>query len=187
MVARRPAIVRSRDRCPRTWTRFSMNASWLCGYECSVAPWACSCSLYRGHHDLVRMLVPVRIVMVVVTVLVPLAGKTPDQQAEARQHQDGADDVSLLDVDLLLEAGAYRSHHAGQDQRRENVAAGGETADPGHPQEAPPLSAGNNRQRHPVVGEVRVDEADPGGRANEQDQRSHALRADPRGGACAAR
>ena len=98
---------------------------------------------------------------------VTMANQSPDQKANARDHQHAADNVALLCLDLLLELEADERDHATQHDRCEHVTAGGQGCDPREPGQAPMLRTSNYGQWHPMVREYRVDYCD-GGRADDE-------------------
>jgi hypothetical protein len=51
-----------------------------------------------------------------------VTGQAPNQKADARDHQNPADDVALLGFDLLLELEADQGHHTAQRDRGEDMA-----------------------------------------------------------------
>jgi hypothetical protein len=73
--------------------------------------------VWRVRHCRHHVFVLVRIVLVQIVVVimgVAMTGHSPNEEAQARQNQNGAYDVALLDVDLLLKAQANQCDHAGE-------------------------------------------------------------------------
>jgi len=63
----------------------------------------------------VMLLLSVVLVTVVVVFMgVAMTGHSPNEEAQASQNQNGAHDVTLLDVHLMLKAQANQCDHAGE-------------------------------------------------------------------------
>jgi hypothetical protein len=99
---------------------------------------------------------------------VAVAGEAPRQEAGAGQHEDSADDVPLLALDLALKLQTDHSDQATENQRGQNVAARSQDADPRRPSERPSLGSRHDGDRSPVVWKDRMQDADS--RRREQDQ-----------------
>ena len=63
----------------------------------------------------VMLLLSVVLVTFVVVIMgVAMTGHSPNEEAQASQNQNGAHDVTLLNVDLMLKAQANQCDHAGE-------------------------------------------------------------------------
>jgi hypothetical protein len=100
-------------------------------------------------------------------VRVAVTAQVPDEQGRPAHDQQGADDVTLLGLDLALKLETDECDHAAEDEGRKDVGACRKRAHATEPEQGPPLRASHHRQRHPVVGEQRVHETD-GGCSHEQ-------------------
>lgn len=121
--------------------------------------------------------------LVVVRVLVAVSGmavrmatvarERPGQKPDSGKYEDDADDVALLRLEGMTELEAHGSNDARDDQRGEYVSDRGKEADPGNVRDAPPLRPPDNCQRHPVIRQDGVEEADgAGGDDQERDRRA---------------
>jgi hypothetical protein len=135
---------------------------------------------------LVRMIVLVRMRMVVrvavsmfVRMVVPVVsvpGQLQCREAEAGEDQDGADDGVLRALDRGAELQADGDDDGAEGDRDENVRDAREPRQPGNAGERVAAGAPDDRERHPVVGEDGVPEADAGGRGDQSRRgRAHSV------------
>ena len=68
--------------------------------------------------------------------------------------------MTLLGLDLLMELEADEGNQGAKDDGGQHVAAGGQEADPGHADQAPPLGSADNSEWHPMIREDGVEDAD---------------------------
>ena len=72
---------------------------------------------------------------------VSVTGQSPDQEADAGDHQDPANDVALLGFDLFLELKPDEGNHPTKRDGCEHMAGGRQGRHPRQARQAPVLSA----------------------------------------------
>lgn len=108
----------------------------------------------------------------IVVMMMPMASKPPDEEAEARQHQHTADDVTLLRLKCVSKLQPHEHDDARDDNRGQHMPHRREEAHPCDPSDAPALCPSDHSRRHPVIGQDGVQEADYAGGYQEKRNRS---------------
>lgn len=92
----------------------------------------------------------------------------PDAEGDPGQDQDRPHNVALLGFEGGTEPEPHGGNDAGDDERGDHVPDRREEADAGDMGKRPPLGAGNNGKRNPMIRQDGVQEADGPGSKNEQ-------------------
>jgi hypothetical protein len=111
--------------------------------------------------------VGVRVPGVGVIVVVAVAGQLQDGEPEAGGDQDRAHNRVLGTLDSRTKLESDGDDHAAQHDRDQDMGHPGQAGEPGHAGERIASGASQDGQRHPVVGQDRVPEADPCGGGQE--------------------
>lgn len=106
-------------------------------------------------------------VVVVVVVVVTAAHQLQDGEPETGGDQDRAHDGVLGALDGRAELESDGDDHAAEHDRDQDMGHPGQARQPGHAGEWIATRTAEDRQRHPMVGQNGVAEADAGGCSQE--------------------
>ncbi len=110
-----------------------------------------------------RVVVFMAVIVVVMAVVVAVTAQLQNHEAHAGGDQNAAHDRVLRALNRRAKLEPHDHDDRAQDDRDQHVGHPGQARQPGHAGERIAPGAPEHGQRHPVVGEDRVAEPNPGG------------------------